>query len=505
MRRIGRYELQTLIGEGGMGSVYRGVDTKTGRAVALKVVNLPGDQELAEKLRQRFLREVLAVSRIGHPNVVRVDDYGFDVDNTPYLVMELLEGMDLGKVLRSSRSTLPMPYVADVVLEICAAVRACHAAKIIHRDLKPGNIFLAKTESEPGWRAKVLDFGVAKSAVFEGNLTNLGQIVGTLQYISPEQVNGAAGPESDQYAIGVILYACLTKRLPFGGLKDIALLKAISRGEFLPPRTHQPDIPETLERIVLRAMSAAPRDRFESVYVLGQQLWPFASDHGRRNWERFYAAEPVAVGAEGTTEMQLPMPPPASRAEGEPVRRPAEDATRAARYDATTVIGVDAMALIASVPTQELTVPTDDQDHRPGEGGKPAAITEAEIMSSASRPNLPRRLLVAAAVLAVLIVALAGFLRAHAGRARETLPPRALSPSEASSDAAHLGDQSKALEPSGGFRPDTPVPPPGNAAVVESKADDRSGVHPNRRRPAQRPLAAPIRPEPGLTAPPILP
>jgi serine/threonine-protein kinase len=350
-KRIGRYELKALVGEGGMGNVYRGLDTKTGRTVAIKVVNLPADEEIAGKLRLRFMREALAVSRIGHPNVVHVHDYGFSDDNTPYLVMELLDGADLGKVLRSARGPLPISYVVDVVLEVCAAVRACHAASIIHRDLKPGNVFLAKTDAGPGWQVKVLDFGVAKSSVFEENLTNLGQIVGTLQYLSPEQVNGTARPESDQYAIGVLLYACLTKRLPFGGLKDIALLKAIGRGEFLSPRTHRPDLPESLEAIVLRAMSIAPTDRFESVYALGQQLWPFASGLGRRSWERFYAAAtPPAFADEATTtaDNTIPIGEVVYAAEDPPTAAADDAATVVAGYEAATVVGLDNAALIAS-------------------------------------------------------------------------------------------------------------------------------------------------------------
>jgi serine/threonine protein kinase len=359
-RRIGRYELQALIGEGGMGNVYRGLDTKTGRTVAIKLVNMPDDEALAEKLRLRFMREVMAVSRVGHPNVVQVFDYGFSDDNAPYLVMEILSGTDLGKVVRSSKSQLPISYVIDVALEVCAAVRACHAASVIHRDLKPGNIFLAKMDAAPGWRVKVLDFGVAKSSVFEGNLTNLGQIVGTLQYISPEQVNGTVGLESDQYSIGVILYACLTKRLPFSGLKDVALLKAIARGDFAPPRSLRPEIPEALEAIILRAMSVATADRFESVYALGQQLWPFASGLGRRNWERFYTTAPddAPADAGGTTEVTVLDPPPGAPAHVSIAE--AEGSTVIANYDGTTEVGVDQAALIGTLPTKVHSAESDD-------------------------------------------------------------------------------------------------------------------------------------------------
>ncbi len=422
-RRIGRYELQALIGEGGMGNVYRGLDTKTGRAIAIKVVNLPDDADLAEKLRLRFMREVLAVSRVGHPNVVRVHDYGFDDDNTPYLVMELLDGTDLGKVLRSSRAPLPISYAVDMALEVCAAVRACHAAKVVHRDLKPGNVFLAKIDAGPGWQVKVLDFGVAKSPIFGGALTKLGQIVGTLQYVSPEQVNGTAGPESDQYAIGVILYACLTKRLPFGGLKDIALLKAISRGDFLPPRTHRPELPEALESIVVRAMSVAPADRFESVYALGQQLWPFASRLGRNRWERYYGGDPVAA-VRATTTTWSQSGTVAAPVEREPAPTPSDGMTEIARYDATTVIGVDTGALIASVPTQILTGPSADVSPSPKE--RPVAAPSGNVAATKLLPPAgPRgarwRIFLAVGVLALLFVGLACLMRTHVRQTTESL------------------------------------------------------------------------------------
>ena len=227
--RIDRYELRDRVGEGGMGNVYRAVDTKIGRTVAVKVLVPPDGRPLTDQLRERFLREVLAISRIDHPNVVKVHDYGFGEDGTPYLVMEYLEGRDLANLLRESKEPLAIEQAADIMLEVCAALRACHEVSVVHRDLKPANIFLATTESGSGWQVKIVDFGVSKAPV-EGDLTEHGQIVGTWQYLSPEQVNGKAGPASDQYALGVLLYACLTRRLPYGGLKHVALLKAIDKG-----------------------------------------------------------------------------------------------------------------------------------------------------------------------------------------------------------------------------------------------------------------------------------
>lgn len=350
-RRIGRYDLQKLVGEGGMGSVYRAIDTKVGRTVAVKVVTLPTDEKAAEKLRLRFMREVIAVSKVGHPNVVDVSDYGFGDDGAPYLVMELLRGRDLGAVLRSTKGPLAVGYVADIMLEVCAAVRACHRISIVHRDLKPGNIFLADVDAGPGWQVKVLDFGVAKDP-FGENLTAHGQIVGTLRYLSPEQVNGSFGPESDQYSIGVVLYACLTKRFPYGNLKNVALLKAINKGEFPRPREHRPDLPRALEDIILRAMRPSPAERFESVYALGQQLWAFASPLSRRNWERFYAASPSPAPPpeEATTELRVSVS--ADDRAGVEVADHDDGTTEIARYDGTTVPGQDLVALAASIPTR---------------------------------------------------------------------------------------------------------------------------------------------------------
>src|SRR6187551_3561881 len=143
-----------------MGAIYRAVDTKLGRSVALKVVRADRlGSSGGEQVRQRFLRETLAMSKVEHRNVVRVLDFGFSGD-TPYLAMEYLRGQDLGQLIKTTGGFLPIPEVVDVMLEVCAAIRACHEAGIIHRDLKPSNIFLCANESERV--VKVLDFGVSK-------------------------------------------------------------------------------------------------------------------------------------------------------------------------------------------------------------------------------------------------------------------------------------------------------------------------------------------------------
>lgn len=306
-RRIDRYELLELIGEGGMGAVYRALDSRLGRTVALKtVLTTRGTEAFNQELRARFMREALAASKVEHRNVVQVIDFGVAEDGTPYLVMEYLRGADLAALLNDSPAWLPVEQVTDIMLPVCAALRACHQAGVVHRDLKPSNIFLAETDTGPA--VKVLDFGVSKAPI-AGDLTQEGQILGTPQYLSPEQVNGKVGPESDQYALGVLLYICLTKRLPFEEHQNLSLLRAIDVGRFPSPRVYRPDLPEALEAVVLRAMHVDPKQRFESVHALGQALWPFASPRGQLEWQNFYFHAVPAVSPHQAT---VPVTPPRS-------------------------------------------------------------------------------------------------------------------------------------------------------------------------------------------------
>jgi serine/threonine protein kinase len=323
-RRIDRYEIHELIGEGGMGAVYRAIDSRLGRTVALKtVISHRSGEGLTDELRQRFMREALAASQVDHRNVVHVIDFGVTNDGTPYLVMEYLRGRDLGVLLKKAKAPLAIEYVADVMLGVCAALRACHQLGIVHRDLKPSNIFLADTDTGP--EIKVLDFGVSKAPTAI-DLTQEGQILGTPQYLSPEQVNGKVGPESDQYALGVLLYVCLTKKLPFEQHQNLTLLRAIEAGRFQGPRAHRPEIPLPLEAIVLRAMHVNPAERFESVHALGQALWTFASSRGQVEWKNYYFHTPPASAFGDTTLRGVPPGPVPgvsgmSLAEGVPIAR----------------------------------------------------------------------------------------------------------------------------------------------------------------------------------------
>jgi len=444
-RRIDRYELHELIGEGGMGAVYRAVDSRLGRTVALKtVVPQRSGVGLTDELRQRFMREALAASKVEHRNVVQVIDFGVTGDGTPYLVMEYLRGEDLGVVLRKSREPLAIEYVADLMLGVCAALRACHQLGIVHRDLKPSNIFLAETDT--GHEIKVLDFGVSKAPMAD-ELTQEGQILGTPQYLSPEQVNGKVGPESDQYALGVLLYVCLTKRLPFEEHQNLSLLRAIEVGRFRGPRAHRSDIPEALEAIVLRAMHTNPEERFESVHVLGQRLWDFASSRGQVEWKNYYFhSPPVAMPAKSTLRGVPLAPGPAG------VDEPARPGGPVEPFAPTEVLGKPEIEQPAALSPQ-LFIST--KLARPVGTDADAPVESAgEKSASDGAPDRARRrrwmlLLGAAGLLAVGLYAGRGLL--YRGAA-----PGSASPSPA---AERPAAPSRAAGPATPVRAAEPAPP----------------------------------------------
>src|SRR5438552_5695909 len=261
----GKYRLDARLGGGGMGNVYRATHMMIERAVAVKVLSqrFVGD----ETAQKRFRREARASGRVQHPNAVMVNDFGATDDGWLYIVMELLEGQTLRDLL-AREAPLDPARAVSIMLQACAAVGAAHEAGLIHRDLKPANIFI---EQRPNLAAvaKVLDFGVAKFAVEEqadedfNTLTQVGAVIGTPRYISPEQCSGSGAltPASDVYSLGVILYEMLTGNPPFGGDTSLAIaLRQVSE-QPTPPREIDPSIPYELQGIVLRTLAKNHADR----------------------------------------------------------------------------------------------------------------------------------------------------------------------------------------------------------------------------------------------------
>jgi serine/threonine-protein kinase len=335
---LGKYRIVGRLGSGGMGAVYEAVHVDIGKPVALKTLSPTLAAE--EKSRARFLREAAAASRLDHPAVVNVTDYGSEGETT-FIVMELLRGEDLAGAITRRPTGLDVETVADVMLAVCAGVEAAHQANIVHRDLKPQNIFLSRS-SVGDVVPKVLDFGIAKiyGDAPVPTLTNTGAVLGTTHYLSPEQLAGGdVDARSDQFALGVILYEALTGRRPHEGETVYMVMRSIGEGRFRPPRELRPGLPPALEAVILRAMSRDPADRFESVHALGRALLPLASTKRKVLWADFYERS-ASVGAGQPADPTRPSQAPARPVLAATRTRPAADSSPAGWASSSPAISV---------------------------------------------------------------------------------------------------------------------------------------------------------------------
>jgi beta-lactam-binding protein with PASTA domain/tRNA A-37 threonylcarbamoyl transferase component Bud32 len=268
-RLNGRYEILEKIGEGGVAIVYRAQDTLLDRVVAVKVLRpqLTGDPVFLD----RFRREAQAAARLSHRNVIAVYDVGQDGDQY-YIVMEMVEGQDL-KAYVTAHAPLPVSQALGIAEQVCAALDHAHQQGLVHRDIKPQNILVAGagvTGQIP--QVKVADFGLARSLTAVTSSEG-GMVLGTVQYISPEQARGEpATPASDIYALGVVLYEMLTGRLPFESETPVGLALKHIQDEPLPPSRVNPLLPPTVDAFVLRALAKEPARRFASAAEMGAAL-----------------------------------------------------------------------------------------------------------------------------------------------------------------------------------------------------------------------------------------
>ncbi|MET0285940.1 MAG: serine/threonine-protein kinase [Polyangiales bacterium] len=272
---LGSYVIDRQLGQGGMAVIYEARHRALGKRVAVKML-LP-HHAVCEELSQRFQREGEAASLLDHPNAVAVLDGGSDARGTPFLVLEYLEGEDLGTVL-AREGRLDVERTVDLLLPMIAAIAAAHDLGIVHRDLKPENLFLTRRHGHVV--PKVLDFGISKTNEAESlKLTRSESLLGTPHYMSPEQAQGAgqADARTDQFAIGVMLYECVTGRCPFEGNSLFAVLAAIVGGALTPPSELVPGLDPVYEAIVTRALNKEPEARFPDLRALGAALLPLAS------------------------------------------------------------------------------------------------------------------------------------------------------------------------------------------------------------------------------------
>ncbi len=421
--KLGEYELRSRIGVGGMGFVYDGIQPLIGKRVAVKVLR----PELAQAPEQvaRLLAEARAVNAIRHRGIIDIFGFGQVPDGRQYIVMEFLDGQPLDGYL-AEKGRLPPTEALSILDEVLAALGAAHGAGVVHRDLKPSNIFLVR---EPGGTryVKLLDFGLAKQgqsgAAARTAQTRTDMVVGTPEYMAPEQARGqAVGPMTDLYAMGVVTFEMVTGRLPFIGTSPVDLL--MKHVDARPPRPSEfvPELPPALDAFILQMLTKDPEARPSSADALRQQLHRL-----RRTMLRPTRVGGLA-GSAGAARNPTPSPLPAPPA---PEPLPASGLSSAPSTDSVSAVGP---AEVASSPEpaerrESATLPHDMAQMEPPAERRPspAAAIQPEIIPSgvhtaALAPSPMRRLLpvVLAALAFLAVVGLLIWGRASSSAGTET-------------------------------------------------------------------------------------
>jgi eukaryotic-like serine/threonine-protein kinase len=291
----GRYALGELLGRGGMAEVRKGTDTRLGRTVAVK--RLRTDLASDVTFQARFRREAQSSASLNHPSIVAVYDTGEEPANDgsgvsqPYIVMEFVAGRTLRDILREGRKILP-ERALEITSGVLSALDYSHRAGIIHRDIKPGNVMLT-----PSGDVKVMDFGIARAMSDASNtMTQTAAVVGTAQYLSPEQARGEpVDSRSDVYSAGCLLYELLTGRPPFIGDSPVAVAYQHVREPAMPPSDHDDELPPEVDAIVMKSLAKRVEDRYQSAAAM------------RSDIERYLAGHPVHVLAPPPLPVESPM------------------------------------------------------------------------------------------------------------------------------------------------------------------------------------------------------
>src|SRR4051794_12555072 len=278
-RRLGgRYEIGPVLGYGGMAEVLRGRDVRLGRDVAVKI--LRPDLARDPAFQARFRREAQSAAALNHPAIVAVYDTGEDTQDgvtTPYIVMEYVEGRTLRDVLQNEGGVMPTRAL-EIVAGVCPALQSSHAAGIIHRDIKPANVMLTPTGA-----IKVMDFGIARAVTAAAaTMTQTAAVIGTAQYLSPEQARGeVVDARSDIYSTGCLLYELLTGRPPFVGDSPVAVAYQHVREQAPRPSSLDADLPPEIDAIVMKSLAKRVEDRYQSAAAMKEDI------------DRFLAGRPV--------------------------------------------------------------------------------------------------------------------------------------------------------------------------------------------------------------------
>lgn len=306
-----RYELGGLLGTGGMAEVYLGRDTRLDRDVAIKL--LRDELNSDPTFIARFRREAQSAASLNHPNIVAVYDTGED-DGTPYIVMEYVEGRTLRDVLRSEGPMFPRRAL-EVVSDVCSALAFSHAAGIIHRDIKPANVMLTKAGT-----IKVMDFGIARAMTSSVTMTQTAAVMGTAQYLSPEQARGEhVDARSDLYSTGCLLYELVAGRAPFVGDSPVSIAYQHVREQPVAPSALNRDISPVVDAVILKSMAKNPGNRYQSADEMRHDLLSAAAGRPVQATpllpeEATQVLRPVPAGSTRVTREHAPRATPAKRA-----------------------------------------------------------------------------------------------------------------------------------------------------------------------------------------------
>jgi len=365
----GRYAIESVVGEGGMGTVYRARHVALGRALAVKVLRAEFAEEA--ELGERFLQEAQATAAVKHPNVVSITDFGRLPDGHPYYVMELLSGRTLAKLIDAG-GALPPHLAARVAVDIASGLAAAHAARVVHRDLKPDNVFLVGPQGDETKELRVVDFGAAV-VLGRSRLTKKGIVFGTPHYMSPEQASGhAVDHRSDIYALGIVLYEMVTGRVPFEGDTYMGVLTQHMYAAPTPPTKLSPRLARELgplEPVILRALEKEPEARHATMdafagaitEALGRAAgpapsWPAPQSPSQRA-PRGIADElelPSLAELRGSVERASSAPPARSRA----VRRAAWLGALGVLAAGSAAFALSALRHTQAAPTETAIVAT---------------------------------------------------------------------------------------------------------------------------------------------------
>jgi eukaryotic-like serine/threonine-protein kinase len=273
----GRYQIEEVLGQGGMATVYAARHRLVDRPCAVKVMSPQYTRN--DVIRERFRREAKAAQKLAHPNIIEIFDQGETPDGYVYLVMELLRGETLADVLEHGK--VPLERGLPIMIQIARALARAHDLEVIHRDLKPENIFLARLPNGAD-QVKLLDFGIARS-MQDSRLTGAGEVFGTPQYMAPERITSIeAGPAADLYSLGVIIYEMVTGTFPFDATDITTYFIKHLKEEPVSPKKHDPSIPSDLERLVMECLAKDAKDRPVDAHRVNADLMNIAGAIGLR-------------------------------------------------------------------------------------------------------------------------------------------------------------------------------------------------------------------------------